>query len=166
MSVSVILPWPPAGLTPNGQHGHWHAKASAARDYKRACWAACKAAGLRQMDADAVEVGVIFQPPSLRRYDLDNQLARIKQALDAVSEAIGIDDGRWVRMTLERGDKTPGGAVIVSIVPSRWQSVGGIAQSLATRVKACHEKEAGPKALPTPTTPDHGDDVRSINDGC
>lgn len=48
---------------------------------------------------------------------------------------------------------------------SRWQSVGSIAQSLATRVKACHEKEAGPKALPTPTAPDHSDDVRSINDG-
>lgn len=122
--VSVTLPWPPTGLTPNGQHGHWSRKSAAARSYKRDCWAMCKAAGVGPMDADAVEVSVIFQPPSARRYDLDNQLARIKQGLDAVAEAIGIDDGRWVTMTLERGDKTPGGAVVVSITPSNWQSIG------------------------------------------
>ena len=46
-----------------------------------------------------------------------------------------------------------------------WQSVGNVAKSLVRRAQTCHEKEAGPKALPTPTAPDHSDDVRSINDG-
>ena len=113
MTVSVTLPWPPAALTPNGAHGHWTAKSKAAREYKLACWALCR--GLPVLDADAVEVSVIFRPPSARRYDLDNQLARVKHGLDAVAEAIGVDDGRWLSMTLERGAKTTGGAVVVTI---------------------------------------------------
>lgn len=129
--VTVTLPWPPAALSPNGAHGHWSSKSKAARDYKLACWAACR--GIGAMDADAVEVGVIFQPPSNRRYDLDNQLARIKQGLDAFAEAIGVDDGRWVSMTLERGDKTPGGAIHVYAVPSRWLPVGHVAARLAQK---------------------------------
>lgn len=129
--VTVTLPWPPAALSPNGAHGHWSSKSKAARDYKLACWAACR--GIGAMDADAVEVGVIFQPPSNRRYDLDNQLARIKQGLDAFAEAIGVDDGRWVSMTLERGDKTPGGAIHVYAVPSRWLPVGHVSARLAQK---------------------------------
>lgn len=130
-AVTVSFPWPPAALSPNGAHGHWSSKSKAARDYKAACWAACR--GIDAMDADAVEVGVIFQPPRNGRYDLDNQLARIKQGLDAFAEAIGIDDGRWVSMTLERGDKTPGGAIHVYAVPSRWQSIGCVTAGLVEK---------------------------------
>ena len=125
MTVSVTLPWPPEATSPNASgQGKWRRKSEAASSYKRTCWALCKAAGLSRMDADAVDVSVIFQPPSARRYDLDNQLARVKQGLDAVADAIGVDDSQWASMTLERGDKTPGGAVVVHVTPADWQPIG------------------------------------------
>ena len=131
MTAVATFPWPPAALSPNGAHGHWTAKSKAAREYKAACWAACR--DLAPLGADAAEVGVIFQPPRNGRYDLDNQLARIKQGLDAFAEAIGVDDGRWVSVTLERGDKTPGGAIHVYAVPSRWRSIGCITASMVEK---------------------------------
>lgn len=153
--VTVTLPWPPAALSPNGAHGHWSSKSKAARDYKLACWAACR--GIGAMDADAIEVGVIFQPPSNRRYDLDNQLARIKQGLDAFAEAIGVDDGRWVSMTLERGDKTPGGAIHVYAAPSRWQSIGCVSARLAN--------ETARRRVTTPTGLTTTANVKEMRDG-
>lgn len=56
MTACVVLPWPPAAMSPNGAHGHWAGKSSAARAYKRDCWALCKAAGLAPMEAEAVEI--------------------------------------------------------------------------------------------------------------
>lgn len=56
-------------------------------------------------------------------------------------------------------------ARMVAVVTSIWQQVGNVARSLVDRAGMCHEKEAGPKAIPTPTTPDHNADVRIINDG-
>ena len=50
-----------------------------------------------------------------------------------LAAAIGIDDGRWTSMTLERGDKTPGGAIHVYAVPSRWQSIGCVTARLVEK---------------------------------
>ena len=115
MLAKIILPWPPSAMSPNGAHGHWSAKSSAAKAHKLACWAMCKAQGVRPVEADAVDVSLIFYPPSRRAYDLDNALARIKQGLDAVAEAIGVDDSRWQAMHLERGERCKDGGVIVLI---------------------------------------------------
>lgn len=51
-------------------------------------------------------------------------------------------------------------------ITPNWQPIGVVAQTLVSRARMCHKNEAGPKALPTPTTPDHNADERSINDGC
>lgn len=111
----VTLPWPSTDTSPNGQHGHWAKKAAAAKEYRMACWAACKAAGLRTIEADRVDVTIVFCPPSRRKMDLDNALARVKRGLDAVAEVIGVDDSQWRSMTLERGDPCKDGAVMVYI---------------------------------------------------
>ena len=114
----IKLPWPPAKTSPNARRqGDWRKKASAAKGYKTACAWECKARNIRPMVCDAVDVEITFCPPSLRRYDLDNMLARCKQGLDAVSEAIVVDDAQWRSMVLLRGDKTPGGCVLVHIKP-------------------------------------------------
>ena len=42
--------------------------------------------------------------------------ARAVQGLDAVAEAIAVDDSQWRRITLERGDACRDGAVIVHIM--------------------------------------------------
>lgn len=116
MSVpQIILPWPPTAMSPNGAKGKFWAKATAAKAYKATCWAICKERNVRPVEAGAVEATIIFCPPTARRYDLDNALARIKQGLDAIAEAIGVDDSQWRSITLERGERCKNGGVIVHI---------------------------------------------------
>jgi len=115
--VLLRLPWPPSKTSKNGSQGDWRGKASAAKAYKRDCWAICKEAGVRPMGCDKVNVEVTFCPPKNFRYDLDNMLARAKQGLDAVSDAIGVDDADWREMTLKRGEKVAGGCILVHVTP-------------------------------------------------
>ena len=164
--MMVRFPWPPQAMSANGSQGKWRAKASAAQAYKAACWALCKEARVARIDAPAVEVTVVFCPPRNGRFDLDNMLGRAKQGLDAFADAIGIDDGRWHSMTLERGAKEKGGAVYVHATPTTWQHVGNVAQSLVSRAKSCHENEAGPDALASDPTPNHNADNGGQADGC
>ncbi len=114
--ANLTLPWPPIATSPNGSQGKFRAKASAAAAYKRTCWAICLERKIRKIDALAVEATIIFCPPSnVNRYDLDNTLIRAKQGLDAIAEAIGVDDSQWRSITLERGEKCKDGGVIVHI---------------------------------------------------
>lgn len=117
MSVPALtLPWPPTAMSPNASgQGKWRTKNDAAQAYKRTCWAICLERNVRKIDASTVEATIIFCPPSRRRYDLDNALARIKQGLDAIAEAIGVDDSKWRSITLERGETCKNGGVIVHI---------------------------------------------------
>ena len=117
MSVpQIILPWPPAAMSPNASgQGKWRTKNNAAATYKRTCWAICLERKVRKIEAATVEATIIFCPPSARRYDLDNALASIKQGLDAIAEAIGVDDSQWRSITLERGERCKNGGVIVHI---------------------------------------------------
>ena len=117
MSVpKIILPWPPAATSPNAKgQGKWRAKSEAAKSYKRTCWAICLEKKVRPVDALAVDATITFCPPSGRRYDLDNALASCKQGLDAIAEAIGVDDSKWRSITLERGERCKNGGVIVHI---------------------------------------------------
>ena len=102
------------------------------------------------MSASEVEVNIIFCPPDNRRRDLDGCLTRAKRGLDALSEAIGVDDSRWNVITLERGDKVRGGSVIVSVIPSRWQSIGCVTARLVTKRAA--ERVQPSTALTQPQT--------------
>jgi crossover junction endodeoxyribonuclease RusA len=111
----IRLPWPSTKLSPNksGQ-GKWREKTQAASSYKWECFAAIKDQKTPSLQSVG-HVAVTFHPPSLRKYDLDNALARIKQGLDAVDDAIGVDDALWASMSLHRGHKVKGGCVIVRI---------------------------------------------------
>lgn len=110
----VELPWPPSALKPNGPHGHWSAKSGAAKRYRGDCLLACRAAGVGPVVLDSAHLTICFCPPDRRRRDLDNMLAQIKYGLDAVSEAVAIDDSNF-GLTILRGDPVKGGAVVVTI---------------------------------------------------
>lgn len=118
-AAEIVLPWPPAAMSPNASgQGEWRRKSGAARAYKSACAAICREKGraLPCLTGQVVtRVTLTFCPPSGRAYDLDNGLARVKQGLDAVAEAIGVDDAHWRSMALRRGERCKGGAVIVTI---------------------------------------------------
>ncbi len=106
----VVLPWPPADLSPNSRL-HWAAKARAVREYRRACWAQAIEQGARRIEAERLHVALTFVPPDRRRYDLDNLLARMKAGLDGLAAVLGVDDSRW-SLSIERADP-PGGYVLV-----------------------------------------------------
>lgn len=116
--TTVRLPWPSRRSSPNAsKQGAWRAKATAAKEYKATCAWECRVQNVAWMGLPEVDVTVVFHPPSARRMDLDNAVASVKQGLDAFAEAIGVDDGNWRSMTLERGKPIKGGAVIVTATP-------------------------------------------------
>ena len=50
-------------------------------------------------------------------------LKRMKHGLDAVAEAIGVDDADWRSMTLLRGEPSKNGGVIVEINPIHQEMI-------------------------------------------
>lgn len=109
----VDIPWPPAILSPNAR-GHWAKLAKAKRVYRRDCTMLAIAAGARMRKwPDNLALRITFRPPTHRRYDLDNALARIKAGLDGIADAIGVDDSGW-SIAIAKGE--PGGFVRVEVV--------------------------------------------------
>lgn len=114
MNNSLTLPWPLTELSPNARV-HWGRKAKAAKRYKHHCLMACIVGKLKSPVMDGqLHLWIDFHPPSNRRIDGDNALARIKHGIDAISEHLGIDDSMFVFHPSVK-EKRTGGAVIVKI---------------------------------------------------
>jgi crossover junction endodeoxyribonuclease RusA len=115
--ITVELPWPPSALRPNAASpGNWRKKQVAAKLYKSVCLIEIKEQGLSAYlgGSDKLHMTLRFCPPDRRRRDMDNLLAQMKQAIDAVSETIGVDDC-YFNFTLMRGEPVKGGSVSVTI---------------------------------------------------
>lgn len=101
-----VLPWPPNGLSPNARL-HWAALSKLKKQYREACRLQVLAQGAQPMEADRLDVKFTFFPPSRRRIDIDNCIARMKSGIDGVSDALGVDDSRW-SMNFELSDQIGG----------------------------------------------------------
>lgn len=112
--IQITLPWPPSVLMPNSSKRHWRSKQPAAQLYKSVCAIELREQDVGMVDADRVHLTITFCPPDLRRRDIDNALASIKYALDAVSEAIGVDD-YFFGLTLLRGKPVAKGRIDIQI---------------------------------------------------
>ncbi len=113
----IELPWPSPKLRPNASSpGAWRIKQKAAAAYKADCAIMCRAAHLGRMEGDRAHLSIRFCPPDRRRRDLDNMFASFKQGIDAVAEAIAIDDYGF-SYTIVRGEPVKGGKVQVTITP-------------------------------------------------
>lgn len=101
-AVRIELPWPPKDVSPNAR-GHWSKKARAVKAYRDACgWEMC-ARGVKPIEADAILARITFHAPDRRPRDIDNMLASIKPAIDAVAGVIGVNDSKW-KITMARGE--------------------------------------------------------------
>jgi crossover junction endodeoxyribonuclease RusA len=111
----IELPWPPAKLSPNGSHGsHW-AWSSAGKKYRNDCLVMLKFQRVPRLYVDGpVMVELTYCPPTKRLCDLDNLLARTKHGIDALAEAMGVDD-QIFEYTLRRGDPVKHGKVLVRV---------------------------------------------------
>lgn len=92
--MTVTLPWPPSVLLPN-KRVHWAVRARAAKQYRKACWALAKEAGIVAPDSERIHLFVDFVPPDRRRRDDDNMVAAFKAGRDGLADALGVDDSRF-----------------------------------------------------------------------
>lgn len=113
--MSVQLPWPPSKLSPNGSRGCYHAHANAAKNYRADCVTLLRSQPVPRLYVDGpVMLEMTFCPPTKRLSDLDNLLARTKHGIDALAEAMGVND-RIFEFTLRRGDPVKHGRVLIAI---------------------------------------------------
>ncbi len=73
------------------------------------------------MEGDRAHLTLRFCPPDRRRRDLDNMFASFKHGIDAVAEAIGIDDYGFA-FTIARGEPVKGGSVQVTITADQAET--------------------------------------------
>ena len=111
--LSVTFPWPPSALSPNARQ-HWTSLAKAKKSYRAACYLTAVAQGATPVVAAGLHVHLQFAPPTRRKYDLDNLLARMKSGLDGLSDAIGVDDSRW-QISLSRAEPLAPGFVHITV---------------------------------------------------
>lgn len=108
----LVLPWPPLELSPNTA-SHWRAKAKAKAAYRESCrYIASRTpcydvAKSRLRYAKEARLEIEFHPPSLRSYDLDNLLARMKSGLDGLADSWVFND----KIIKEIEIKTPAGSL-------------------------------------------------------
>lgn len=109
----ITLPWPARELSPNARC-HWAVKAKAVKAARQAAGWATKAAGVKVEGDGAIYLHITFHPPSKRRHDIDNCVARLKGAIDGIADGLGVDDSRF-RLGVEIGEVVSGGKVLVSV---------------------------------------------------
>lgn len=112
--MEVVVPWPPAALSPN-KRLHWAIVAKEKRNYRKACFDCAVSQGVKRIEASRLHVELVFVPPTRRRYDIDNLLARMKSGLDGIADLIGVDDSKW-DISIRR-NQPPGGFVFIRITP-------------------------------------------------
>ena len=117
MTQILVLPWPPSELNPNRKRGHWAKSHSIAKAYKDDCRWSCKEQGIKAISAERVHVTYYFYPPDRRPRDLDNIIASLKSAQDAVAAHIGVDDAKWQVTYKPLGQPAKCGSVVLQIKP-------------------------------------------------
>lgn len=96
--LQVYLPYPLARLNPNARV-HWAELARVKKAYRQACLALCKEAGFKPglfHPAQELRLSLEFVPPTRAKRDLDNCLAAMKAGIDGISDALQVDDSRFV----------------------------------------------------------------------
>ena len=111
--MRLELPWPPTKLNPNRSRNRMERHRLAAK-YKSDCFYAARADGARPVGDDSVALIVTFCPPNKQARDMDNTVASFKAGQDGLSDALGVDDSRFIP-TYRMGDPVKGGAVVVEI---------------------------------------------------
>ncbi len=112
MTMRIDLPWPHRDLSPNARK-HWGAKSRATKTARAFAGYAAWEAGVRKLDADRLNVTLLFSPPSAR-VDTDNAIAACKAYFDGVADVVGVDDSKWT-LTIRRLTPCKPGSVRIEI---------------------------------------------------
>lgn len=108
------MPWPPSLNVWKSPFRNRMILTAKGRTYRVAAIDKLKELGLsgELIDCD-VSVSLVLNPPTLRRYDIDNFC---KSLFDAMSKAeFWIDDSQITKLIIEKGVKTQGGNIMVKV---------------------------------------------------
>lgn len=119
MKLTVVLPYPDAGLSPNARL-FFRRKAVLARDAHEIGFVSVVALGpeVRVMFnkwQGRIPVRLTFSAPDKRGRDMDNAYASCKNMIDGVAAALGVNDKRFWPVTLTWGDTAKPGKVVLEI---------------------------------------------------
>ena len=114
MTYEFEMPWPPS------VNGYWRTFrnrqiiSKRGRDYRKNSLLILEQLGLSNENISSrLSVSVVLNPPTLRKYDVDNFT---KAAFDALSVAkFWLDDEQVDRLTVTKGVKTKGGNIQIKV---------------------------------------------------
>ena len=118
-SVEIEMPWPPS------INGYWRTFrnrqiiSKRGREYRKKAVEHIKEIGLfNKKISGAVQVTMVLNPPTLRKYDVDNFN---KALFDALSHAgFWLDDEQVNHLQIVKGEKVKGGSVPMFI---EWEDI-------------------------------------------
>lgn len=90
----IILPFPPACLSGHNT-GHWHLKAKIIADHRLEAFALTKQARIKVPKDGDILIHFRFVPPD-NRGDRTNFASRLKPQIDGISDALGVNDKRFL----------------------------------------------------------------------
>lgn len=108
------LPWSPSV---NGMRAIFRNRmitTKKGRDYHKAVKSLMSDLGLNNEGiADRLHVSMVLNPPTLRKYDIDN---RCKAVFDALSQCgFWLDDEQIDSLNIKKGEKTKGGSIQIKV---------------------------------------------------
>lgn len=112
--MHLTIPWPPRVLSPNDR-SHWTKKAKAKAAYRDTC-RLLALANVPKLPQGHIHLNVVFHPPTMRAFDLDNALATCKSGIDGIADAWGVNDKMFRPYTINFGDKVQNGCVVITII--------------------------------------------------
>lgn len=113
----LILPWPSRDLHPNSRV-HWSKRSRAAKDARAMSMLFALASGWKPGAVPTegpLHLWIDGYPTDRRRRDADGLLSSLKSALDGISDALGVDDRRFVPHPWVKDEVRKGGEVRVRI---------------------------------------------------
>ncbi|MBN8262408.1 MAG: hypothetical protein J0L59_08795 [Xanthomonadales bacterium] len=114
----LLLPWPPAALSPNARNGHWGKRKREAQQAREVAFYTAREAGWcgDDLPQGRLHLWIDFYRPRVQNMpDDDNMLARFKAYRDGIADALGIDDARFVSHPFVQDEVRKGGQVRVRI---------------------------------------------------
>ena len=114
MDYEFDLPFPPSVNSWKTPFRNRMILSKRGREYRTAVAAELVQLGLHGEGLDGdLAVSITLNPPSLRRYDVDNFTKSLFDALTAAG--FWLDDSQVSRMTVEKGEKVAGGKLVVKV---------------------------------------------------
>jgi crossover junction endodeoxyribonuclease RusA len=119
--ITVTLPFPDGNLSPNSRdrwgkiEGVQLARASAKIETMNFINDDIDPFYSLLQHHPALEATIDFYPPSRRRADVDNMVAKCKSYLDGIFDALGVDDNLISQITARRHEVVKGGKVTITI---------------------------------------------------